>query len=208
MNKLKAIYDVLKIMKSKEMVTGSLTAKVEKDQVKMFGLESEFEKNLVTGKTKSKVNLEMDYEGRPSGGETGEFRFEHCHMMRGGHDGFHHHHGFHRWCGLRPMFSHWAFGISLVQALQLEPGEDKKVVFTLNTKDLPEDVKELFQQRIEHAAFRHHHGGRLMNVFQSSTVPDLIAMVLVNEQLEVEKIQIHAANEDGLMINGELSLRW
>jgi hypothetical protein len=106
------------------------------------------------------------------------------------------------------MFSRWAFGISLVQALQLEAGEEKKVVFTLNSKDLPEDVKELFQQRIEHAAFCHPHGGRLLNAFQSSTFPDLIAMVLVNEQLEVEKIQIHAASEDGLMINGELSLRW
>lgn len=205
MNKLKVLYELLKTMKSKEVVTGSLTAKVEKGQVKMFGLESEFEKNLVTGQTKSKVNVEMDYEGSTTGGEPGESPAVFCHPAGKGHSD--HYHGFHRRGNLQAMFSRWAFGISLLQALQLEEKEGKKVVFTLNAKDLPADLQALFQEKMGHAAFRHPHNG-VMKAFLSAASLDLVVTVLVNEQSEVEKIRVRAANEAGLTADGELSLQW
>lgn len=208
MNKLIVLYDMLKTMRSKEVVTGSLAAKVEKGQAKVFGLESEFEKNLVTGKTKSKVNVEMDYEGKPAGGEPDKPHYEHCHLAREGHRGFEHHHGFHDRGDLRVRFSRWAFCINLLHSLQLEKKEDKKMVFTLNAQDLSEDVKELFQQRMRHAAFRHPHGVGLMKLFQSSASLDFVMTVLVNEQAEVEKIRVVAVNEEELTATGELSLQW
>lgn len=69
MNKIKLLYDVFKTVKSKEVFTGVFKAEIEKDQMKVFAIQNEFEKNLSTGQIKSKVNAEADYVGRTVGDE-------------------------------------------------------------------------------------------------------------------------------------------
>ena len=87
MNKIKLMYDVVKTLKEKEVLKGSVKAEARKNEVKVFRLEKEFEKNTLSGQVKSKISTELDYEGKTVKHESStEFNLQDC--CREKHHGF------------------------------------------------------------------------------------------------------------------------
>ncbi|NLI13567.1 hypothetical protein [Pelotomaculum propionicicum] len=100
MSKIKVLYDVVAAIKEKESCSGNLNVEAKRDGVKIFGLSNDFEKNLGEGKTKAKISLEVDCEGKKVKHESStEFACAEAHADRR-HDILrhmisHHHRGHH-----------------------------------------------------------------------------------------------------------------
>ncbi len=214
MNKIKFLYDVAKTMKAKEVLNGVLKAEVEKDQVKIFSIQNEFEKNLSTGQTKSKVTAEMDYEGR-TGTQEHWARFDREREQHDFHRHMPHFHGRGRE-GLKEKFAKCALALGLLDAVKTEEQEDKTIVISLNANDLSADMKLLFHERMNQAGGHHHNGHRLMHEFCSVNELDLVISLHINKNYEVENILITAGGNqtDGqsqqhdLKAQAELSFVW
>lgn len=193
MNKIRVLYDVMNTMKAKEEVKGVLQVQVEKNQATILSLQNEFEKNLLTGKMKTKVTASLDYEGKIQGHhaeEAAPYPPERTH-----HDWLHHMHHFpsHRRRGVKEILSKWTFALSLLNALQFEERAGKITVISLSANDLPEDMKKLFSERIAHKG--RHHGQRhgLLKEICSIDHLDIKLNIFINPNYEVEKVIVTAA---------------
>ena len=216
MNKIRVLYDVMNTMKAKEEVKGVLQVQVEKDQATILSLQNEFEKNLLTGKMKTKVTASLDYEGRIQGHHAEDAAP--CPPERTHHDWLHHMHHFpsHRRRGLKEIFSKWAFALSLLNALQFEERAGKITVISLSANDLPEDMKKLFSERINHAGRRHDRGHELIKEISSIDNLDIKISIFINPNYEVEKVVVTAAgnqmdaqtSQHDLKADAQLVLVW
>ncbi len=130
MNKIKLMYDVVKKLKEKDVFKGTLAAEVKKDQVKVFSLVKEFEKDTAQGQVKVKITTQWDYEGKQGKHESStEFNIQgHC---AGIHHGFmkHRHHKLHgmKNCGIEGKLSKIAFVLSVLNNMKTEEQADKGV---------------------------------------------------------------------------------
>lgn len=215
MNKLKVLYDVIKAMKDQEAFNGTITLQVRKDAAQILFLQNEFEKNLTTGQTKAKINTEFDCDGNtmnhesnpefkiPNWGAHGDHRFLN-HM---------HHHGFCRE-SLKGRLSRLAFAFSLLMALEIEEQEDKRLIITLNAKDLTDDAKALLSEMLNRPHTFPHHGHGFLKHFTGLENPDFALTISVNNNYQVDKAVItltgtqndeHNAPHD-MTILAELSL--
>ncbi|MDR3560702.1 MAG: hypothetical protein P4N59_04575 [Negativicutes bacterium] len=191
MNKIKALYDVVKTMKNKETFNGTLMVQVHKDEAQLFSLRNEFEKSLLTGQTKAKINSELDYEGNTVKHESNtEFT-----RLRSGecrHHEFirHLHPGHANGCrGLKGQLSRLAFALSILTALQTKELDGKTSVISLNATDLPEDTKALLREKINHAGACHgHHRHAFLKEFGEAADIDFVVELSINKNCEVEKI--------------------
>jgi hypothetical protein len=216
MNKIRVLYDVMNTMKAKEEVKGVLQVQVEKDQATILSLQNEFEKNLLTGKIKTKVTASLDYEGRIQGHHTEDAAP--CRPERMHHDWLHHMHHFSSRGrrGLKEIFSKWTFALSLLNALQVEEREGKITVLSLSANDLPEDMKELFSERIIHAGRHHHQGHSLIREISSIDHLDIKLSIFINPNYEVEKVVVTAegnqmdaqTSQHDLKADAQLVLVW
>jgi len=193
MNKIRILYDVMRTMKAKEEVNGVLQVQVEKDQATILSLQNKFEKNLSTGKMKTKVTASLDYEGEihlPEHHAAASYPTEGKH-----HEWLRHMHHFplRRRGGLKEVFSKWTFALSLLNALQVEEQEENITMLSLNANDLPEDMKKLFSERITHAGGHHDQGHGLLKEFCSIDHPDVKLSIFINPNYEVEKVVVTAA---------------
>ncbi len=214
MNKIRILYDVMNTMKAKEEVKGVLQVQVEKDQATILSLQNEFEKNLLTGKMKTKVTASLDYEGKTQGHHAEDAAP--CPPERTHHDWLHHMHHFpsHRRRGLKEIFSKWTFALSLLNALQFEERAGKITVISLSANDLPEDMKKLFSERINHASRRHDRRHGLIREISSIDHLDGKLSIFINPDYEVEKIVVTAAGnqldaqaqQHDLKVNAQLIL--
>jgi hypothetical protein len=205
MNKIKLLYDVVKTMKAKEVLNGMLKAEVEKDQIQVFSIQNEFEKNLSTGQTKATVNAKVDYT-MP------------CLQKRECPELPRHMHHFHMHGreGLKEKFAKCISALSMLNALQAEEREDKTIVMSLKASDLPEDVKLLFRENMGHADMRHHQGCSLLREFHLLDKLDLVFTMFINKSNEVEKFVIAAdgnyadpqTEQHDLKGRAELSFVW
>lgn len=186
MNKLKVLYDVVKAVSSKEVMNGVLTADIQKDQATIFSIKNEFEKNMLTGQTKAKINTQLDYEGRSVKHEsTNEFSMPFGRGRFHGHmPGMHHHGG--RCGGLKGRFSRLTFALGLLNALEIQQQENKTTVLSLEAAKLPEDLQEMLSERMKHADAHHPHG--FMKECCSLEKPDFKLTVLINANYDIEKV--------------------
>lgn len=218
MNKLKVLYDVVKAMKNKETFNGTLTVQVHKDETPLFSLRNEFEKNLLTGQTKAKINTELDYEGKTVKHESNtEFT-----MPRSGecrhHEFFKHLHPSPAsgCCGLKGKLAKLAFALSVLNALQTEETENKTIVISLSAKDLPEDTKAMIHEKICCVKDCHPHGHGLLKEFCAAEDHDFVLNIFVNKNFVVEKIVITLVGTQkdeqnaphDLTARAELSFTW
>ncbi|BBB90869.1 MAG TPA: hypothetical protein PKA28_19715 [Methylomusa anaerophila] len=192
MNKIKLLYDVVKTMKDKEVFNGAVKVEVQKDQTKIFFLQNEFEKNLVTGQTKAKISTDLDYEGKKVKHESNtEFTRQYPaesrrhefmkHMLR--------HHAANSG-GIKRKLNKLAFAFSILNSMQAEEQDDKTIIISLQARDLPEEMKALIREKISHADTTcHHHGDHVfMKEFCSMENHNFTFNMFINKNYEVEKI--------------------
>lgn len=219
MNKLKVLYDLFTTMKNKETFNGIVMAQVHKDNVELFSLRNEFSKDLVTGKTLAKISSTLDCDGKFIKHEsTSEFIFPRNHAC--GHHEFmkhlHKHNGAGCCAGLKGHLTRLAFGLSILNALQIEEKEDKAIVISLSDTDLPEETKAMIRERMNQACSCQHHRHSFMKEFCSVTEPEFAATIVVNKNHEIEKItatfvgaqQVVGNPPCDLTLRAELSLVW
>jgi hypothetical protein len=222
------MYDVITTMKDKEVIRGILKVEGLKDQTKIMNLANEFEKNLLTGETKVKLNTELDYDGKKVKHESQtEFTMQGCHGP--GHHGFmkhlHHHHHHSHSCGeqrdelkcrgFKGRLTKLAFVLSILNQIKAEEKEDKSVILSLDIKEIPDEIKEACRDRISQrpmSEVHQHHG--FMKEFLTLQDPTIKCNVWLSKNREIEKIsvtvggkQINELNENhDLNLKAELSL--
>lgn len=192
MNKIKVLYDVVQAMKTKEVFKGTLTVQVHKDETPLFLLRNEFEKNLLTGQTKAKINTELDYQGRVAKHESNtEFTIPHSGEYHRHHEFIRHlHHSHAAGCGgLKGKLSKIAFALSILTALKTEEQEGKTIL-SLSAKDLPEDAKMLLSEKVSRAGACHRHGHGFLKEFGAAEHLDFAINMFINKSSEVEKVVI------------------
>ena len=168
-------------------MNGVLTADIQKGQITIFAIKNEFEKNMLTGQTKAKINTQLDYEGKSVRHES----ITECSMpfdrgrFHGRMPGMHHHGG--KCGGLRGRFSRLAFALGLLNALEIDEQADNTIILSLEAANLPEDLQEMVRERMKHAD-AHHSPHGFMKECCSLEKPDFKVTVLINANYDIEKI--------------------
>lgn len=227
MNKIKLLYDVITKMKNKEVINGTIKAESKKDDLNIFSFENEFEKNMITGHTKTKISTEMDYEGKRVKHESStDFDMQEGHSKM--HHGFMKHmHNLHsqnpeqnhmgmKW-GPKEGLNRIAFALSILNALKVDEAEDKSYILSLNLNEIPDDIKKAIHEKMNSEKMKekhdfHKHG--FMKDFHSISDHNIDLKVYINKDFEVEKIMLVAngkqkdeqAIEHEMSIKAELSL--
>lgn len=189
MNKIKVLYDVVKTIRNKEVINGILIADIQKDQTTIFAIKNEFEKNLLTGQTKAKINTELDYEGKSVKHESAtEFTIPFGRgRFHGGMPPMHHHGG--RCGGLRGRFSKLAFALGLLNALEIKEQENSTLVLSLEAANLPDDAKEMVRERMSHAGAHHPRHGFMKEICSLEKL-DFKVTVFINPNYDIEKVLV------------------
>ena len=191
MNKIKLLYDVVKALKEKDILNGVASAEVEKDQVKIFYIKNEFQKNLLTMQTKANITTELNYEGKQVKHQsTTEFSHD-CpdHGMHRG--GFAHmHHIGRRHGSIKGKLSKIAFLLNLLNNVQAAEQENKTTLITLELSEIPEDIKTLLQEKMSHADYHKHDRNCFMKEFSTIESGNFSFAMTVNKSYEIEKIVI------------------
>ncbi|HBV98512.1 MAG: hypothetical protein JL50_20750 [Peptococcaceae bacterium BICA1-7] len=203
MSKIKLLYDVITTMKDKESLSGTLKLEGRRDQVKILGLDNEFEKNMAEGSIKAKFSLEMDCEGKKVKHESStQFDRSSCHG--GGQHSFmgrimaHHCHGHHSHhghtgpcCGLKERLARLSFLLSVLNSMKVKDQEDKSTVLSLDFADITGEMKKTIHEKLLHKMAQHHNGHQCV-CKEFSDLDDLKAglNILINKNREIEKVTL------------------
>jgi len=222
MSKLKLMYDVISIIKEKEVISGIFQAEAKKDQVKIAGFTNEFKKNLSSGETKVKISTELDCDGKKVKHESQtEFTMQGCTGRR--HHGFMkhmHHHSHSNNCqnqnhddikceGIKGKLTKLAFVLNIFSQIKFDEKEDKSAVLSLNFEDIPDEIKKMVQERLsERKMSEHHQHPGFMKEFCTLMNPEIEFIVWINKAREVEKIILTVKGKqiDELNENHDMSL--
>jgi hypothetical protein len=219
MNKIKVIYDVVRKMKDTNSIKG--TAKVEglKDEQKIIDLNSVFERNNQSHQVKGKTTIEVDCDGKKMKMENSiDFQKEGC----CGHHHFHHmHHGPHA-VGLKGGLNRITTILGIVSSAKLDEKEDGSVILSLESADIPEEVKsgihEILKQGQEHhkhmeGSHQHH---MFMKGFHGTENVDFTLNIFINKDSKIDKVKVDVKGEKEdeknekhqMKLAAELSLEW
>jgi hypothetical protein len=236
MGKMKLLYDVIMTMKGKESFMGNFKVEGSKDQIKIFDMNNDFEKNLAKGQMKAKVSFETDCAGKKVKHESNtEFDMTgfldcdgHGFMHRGFFHQWHDHHEHHphphhvrpdgmRCCGIKGKLSKLALLASMLNSMKMEAQEDKSTLLSLGFEDLPGDMKTLLQEKLQQHRMHHAHcfNGRLKE-FSGLEIGNARLSIRINKNNEVEKFLFNVEgklkDESGvlhpLILQAELNLTW
>lgn len=233
MNKLKLMIDVVKTMKEKEVLQGTFRAEGTKNQIRIFNLTNEFAKNLKSGETKVKLNTLLDHDGKQVKHESyTEFNVQdshghgHGHMFHGcrghwhhqGHGHFGHDHGM-KHSGLKDKLNRLSFVLNILNQLKITEQEDKSMLLTLNMSEFPEEMKRVFQEKMNsqhEMPEQHEHHHRMMKEFISLENSSLEFIIRINPNNEVEQVLIDLEGQKGaekeeiqaMSLRAELNLAW
>jgi hypothetical protein len=193
MNKIKLLYDVVTKMKEKETIKGRLKVEGNKDKVKVFNLENEFDKNTASGEFKARHSMEMDLEGRKMKHEGSiDSNMQMC--QRHMHN--HNFHNFHEGMkfGFKEKLNHLAFALNVLNNIKVDEKEDKSSVLSLNVADIPEEFKNAIHEKMKQHEGMHEHGGHkgFMKEFHSMDNPNIELSVWINKNSEIEKVLLSA----------------
>lgn len=196
MNKIKALYDVVKTMKEKKSKEGVLQVKVEQDGQAVWQFRNEFQRNE-DGLTKCKLQSEWNWEGNEGKHEsTTEMTRKnpngcpfHKRMNHFGHPGrFGHEHGPGR--GFRSKADALLFFLKMLNELKVEE-QGENLLFTLELDDEVKKIKERMQQSpMFQGQHPHPHKGKLIKELLLMEQPRIQVKVSVNKNKEVEKAAI------------------
>jgi hypothetical protein len=206
MNKIKAIYDVVKTMKEKTEREGVLQIHVEKDGQQVLRFSSEFQRSG-DGNTKCHLQSEWNCDGNEGKHEsTTEFKRDHehgCPFHKGFRHGRHHGH-FGHGHGHGPGFKSKAdillCFLKMLNELKVEE-QGEKILFSLELDEAAAKMKEKMKERKqgngEYGPFHgeypgHHHPlkGKLMKELMLMEKPQISVSIAANKNKEVEKVTI------------------
>ncbi len=201
MNKIKAIYDVVKTMKEKTSKEGVLQVKVERDDQSVWQFKNEFQRSA-EGSAKCKLQTEWNWDGNEGKHEsTTEFTrknqegcpHSHLRMKHFGHHGhfghMHHHRGF------KSKADALLFFLKMLNELKVEE-QGENLLFSLVLDDEAKKVKERIQEKCQQQppfqGHPHHHPmhGKLMKEFWLVEQPHIQVNIIVNKDKEVEKATV------------------
>lgn len=222
MNKLKLIYDVVMTMKKKESINGSLQVEGKKDQVEFLRIENAFEKNLISGELKAKITTDIEAHGNTVKHQsTTELNLKNC--DHGACPGKRHgHHGSMKCGGLKSKLGMLAFGIKLIDNMQIVEQEDEKLLLSINLDEFPEVLKSIHSGHGQEMSDAHHahdlhhvHHAHLKELSTMEKV-NIGVTILINKDKEIEKIQLIVAGKQNaddnsiheLNFQGEVQLNW
>jgi len=236
MSKIKLLYDVVTTMKDKESCSGNFKAVCSKDQVKIFGLDKEFEKSMTDGRTKAKINLEVDCEGKKVKHESstefdgrgfhghghhglfGRMIARHCHGRHPDHDQIGDGGENERCCGFKNKLSRLACMLSVLNSLKVKEQEDKSAVLSLDFDEIPGEVKKMFHEKLlQKKMFHEKHGHQhFCKEFSNVEILKGELSLLINKDKEVEKIALTVEgrqkddfnNPHDMSLQAELRLVW
>lgn len=229
MNKIKVLYDVVKTMKDKDFFNGTLSVEGRKDQVKIFGFNNEFEKNITDGQVKAKINLELDHEGKKVKHESStEFNMHnlhgHCHHGFMNHMRFHHCHGHQhnhmegmKRCGIKEKLTKFTLLLNILNSIKIEEQKDKSLLLALSFDEIHEDIKKIIHEKLQHKKMHQNDDVHCaVKEFSCMENPNASLNILINKNNEVEKIalKIDGKQKDELNeihqmnLNAELCLAW
>ncbi|KJS17815.1 MAG: hypothetical protein VR69_03535 [Peptococcaceae bacterium BRH_c4b] len=225
MNKIKLLYDVVTTMKEKEFLKGTLKVEGSRDKVKIFGFDNDFEKNLADGRTKAKVCLELDCEGKKVKHESStEFELPgfQGHRRHGlmSHMRFHHCHGYYhnndqagdcsgiKCDGLKGKLSKIAFVLNMLNSMKVEELEDKSIKLSLDFDEASGDMQGFIREKLQQHKKMHHNDDFqcACSEFSGMEISAVKLNVFINKNSEVKKVILTV---DGLQkdeINGQRSL--
>ncbi|AEG59802.1 hypothetical protein [Desulforamulus ruminis] len=232
MNKVKFLYDVVSTLKEKESFRGVLAVEGSRNQDKILVFNNEFEKSQLNGRTKAKVQLELDCQGKKIKHESStEFDLQDCHGHR--HHGFWHpmrhghSHGSHHgpFCDgdgavgggrFKGKLSRLAFFLNVLNSMELEEQDDKKIVLSLNFDQIPGDMKNLIQRKMQHHKMHHSRDFQQASKEFSGFEPSAVKLtILVNQNKDMEKVVLIAEGKqqeeaavNDVKLNAELRLDW
>jgi hypothetical protein len=236
MNRLKFLLDVIQTMKEQEKVKGAFRVEATRDQVKVFNLESQFEKDMLTGKGQSKIKTAFDCDGQQLSHESST-EFTNIHKCHGGlHRRFREHlHGRAGWLrrqgdpaakcgGLKEKLNHIAILLQVLEKIQLEEQPDRSYVLSLKSADFPADLKRAVIEQMrerreaarEHLDADHFEGCALIRELHDIQEAELEFQMGVNRDNKVSWVSISIAIEGitgseahpqtGLTLRAELDL--
>lgn len=217
MNKLKLLYDVARTMRARERVDGVLTAQVRKGKEEVFSLRNEFGKNS-SGEASTKVSCELNLEGsRVKRESLTEFSAHGDCRQGGGLLGklFRHHHAKGECCGIKGVLTRITFALGILSILEAEEQENGGAVVSLDLGDLPQEMRSLLLEKLNHKHASHPHCGILA---ESDALEALagVLVVSVNQGREIEKITVNldgrvqdtAGEPHSLAASAEVQFAW
>jgi hypothetical protein len=225
MNKIKLLYDMVTTMKEKELLKGTLKVEGSREKVKVFGFDNEFEKNLADGRTKAKVCLELDCEGKKVKHESStefelpDFQGHRRHGLMG-HMRFHHCHGHHhnntqagdcgvmKCGGFKEKLSKMAFVLNMLNRMKVEESENKGTILSLDFDGTSGDMQGFIREKLQQHKKMHNNDDFqcAFGEFSGMEISDIKLNVTINKNSEVEKVIFTVDGKQKDEINGQRSL--
>lgn len=202
MNKLKVIYDVVKNMKDKKSIKGTLKVEGLKDQDKIVDVNSIFERNNEDCQVKGKSIIEVDNDGKKMKLENSiDSQQEGC---CGYHDHIKHMHAFHN-ChqrgGLKGGLGRITTVLGILSSINLDEKDDGAVTLTLASGNIPEDIKNDIHEMIKHCHENHKHIDTnhqhhvCMKEFHDMENHDFTLVISINKNREIDKVTVDIKGE-------------
>lgn len=203
MNKIKVLYDVVKLMRKKEVINGVMNLEVFNGEEKVVCISNEFTKNTISGELKAKISKEINMGENKVKQETDtELNFK-DHAFHKSHHEAHMNHG--------NKVSMILFMLNTLSNLTCEQKDDK-IILSLDLIEVLKEGKNLrneFQKNDQEVCefkhkfdFQKHH--EYIKKFLSADHKDAVLNVIVNKSNEIEKIELSANGE--IVINGTVNL--
>lgn len=190
MNKIKVIYDAAKKMKDRDSIKGTLKVEGLKDQAKILELNSAFERNDQSFQTKGKTIIEVDCDGKKMRLENSiDFQKEGC------CEHHHFHHGAHTG-GIKCGLSRITAILGILSSIKLDEKEDGSAVLSLESDDMPEDIKSDIHEMMKQGHEQHNHmeGNHqhhmCMKEFHDMEDMRFTLNVFINKSKEIDKVTI------------------
>jgi len=197
MNKIKVLYDVVKVMRDKEAYNGVIEAAVSKDEVQVAQFTNEFSKDLAGGSTRARITSVVDHHGRQLKHEsTTEFSqkdenrrgaFGHCGHFHGRlrHGHFNREAAGRHGPGLKGRLDWLLAVLNALNNLKVDEQADKSLLLSLDLTDIPEELQSNIKERFGHRQHGPNLGLKELHSIEKGTLE-----CKVNPKNEVETLAL------------------
>jgi len=215
MNKIKVLYDVAKVMRAKDSLSGTINIAAAKDTAEAFRFVNEFSKDMVSGKTIAKISTVVDHDGKQIKHEsTTEFKqnSDHGdgHHWCTRHPGFHHHHSGRHGIGLKGKLDRLIHVLGALNDMKIVEQDDKSLLLSLDLTGIPEDMREAFREIMLHK----HHGPECLNGTHAIEKASLECKISKNYEVEIitasvqgKLVEDNEQNHD-VVLNAAIRFTW